>query len=172
MRAMHLRLPFAHWLRRGLEAGFLGALLSVATLVAFRFSRPDPHVALPHGLDGAMILVPAILALGVFAISYPTFLAATRGDAVLGGLAAFLVAADVLMAISLATGASVWIRPLSRDLPLGTLAAALAVPAGLAGLLVGQLTAPLGFGRLAGIRTALSAGAVALLLAVVGAYFS
>lgn len=169
---MHLRLLPAPWLRRGLEAGFVGALLSGGTLVAFRFSRSDPRVLLPHGLDGALILVPALLALGVFAVSYPIFLAATRGDAVLGSVAGFLVAADLLMAVSLATGASIWVSPLSRSLPLGTVAAALAVPAGFTGLLLGQLTTPLGFGRSAGIRSALCAGAIGLALAVLGAYVS
>ena len=169
---MHFRLPPAPWLRRGLEAGFVGALLSGGTLVALRYSRPAPRVALPHGLDGALILVPALLALGVFAVSYPIFLAATRGDAVLGGVAAFLVGADLLMAVSLAASASIWVSPLSRNLPLGTVAVALAAPAGLVGLLVGQLTTPLGFGRAAGIRSALGGGVVGLALAGLGAFVS
>jgi hypothetical protein len=169
---MRFRLPVSPWLRRGLEAGFVGALLSGGTLVAFRYSRPDPRLALPNGLDGAMILVPALLALGVFAVSYPIFLAATRGDAVLGSVAAFLVAADLLMAVSLAASASIWVGLLSRSLPLGTVAAALAVPAGLVGLLVGQLTTPLGFGRSAGIRSAAGAGVAGLALAALGAFVS
>jgi hypothetical protein len=171
MRTMH-RVALAPWIRRGLEAGLVGALLSGATLVAFRFSRPDPRVALPHGLDGAMILVPALLALGVLTVSYPTFLAATRSDAVLGGVAAFLVAADLLMAVSLVAGASIWVNLLSRPLPLGTVAAALAVPAGAAGLLFGQLTTPLGFGRSAGVRSAAVAGGACMVLAVLGAFVS
>ncbi len=169
---MHLRLTLAPWLRRGVEAGFVGALLSGGTLVAFRYSRPDPRVALPHGLDGAMILVPALLALGVFAVSYPIFLAATRGDAILGGVAAFLVAADLLMAVSLLSGASIWVAAFSRNLPLGTVAAGLAVPAGAVGLLVGQLTTPLGFGRSAGVRSAIFSGATGLALAALGAFVS
>jgi hypothetical protein len=169
---MHLRLPLAPWIRRGLEAGFVGALLSGGTLVAFRYSRPDPRIALPQGLDGAMILIPALLALGVFAVSYPTFLAATRGDAVLGGVAAFLVAADLLMAVSLAAGSSIWVAVLSRSMPLGIVAAALAVPAGAVGLLAGQLTTPHGFGRSAGVRSAICAGAAGLLLAALGAFVS
>ena len=167
---MHLPLP--PWIRRGLEAGFVGALLSGGTLVAFRYSRPDPRLALPHGLDGAMILVPALLALAVFAVSYPIFLAATRGDAVLGGVAAFLVAADLLMAVSLVAGSSIWVGALSRNLPLGTVAAALAVPAGLVGMLGSQLTTPHGFGRSAGVRSALCAGAAGLVLAALGAFVS
>jgi hypothetical protein len=100
------------------------------------------------------------------------FLAATRGDAVLGSVAAFLVAADLLMVVSMVAGSSIWVSPLSRSLPIGTVAAGLAVPAGLVGLLVGQLTTPLGFGRSAGIRSAFSAGAIGLALAVLGAYVS
>jgi hypothetical protein len=141
---MHLRLTLAPWLRRGVEAGFVGALLSGGTLVAFRYSRPDPRVALPHGLDGAMILVPALLALGVFAVSYPIFLAATRGDAILGGVAAFLVAADLLMAVSLLSGASIWVAAFSRNLPLGS----------------------------AGVRSAVFSGATGLALAALGAFVS
>ncbi len=168
---MH-RLPLAPWVRHGLEAGLAGGLLSGATLVAFRFGRSDPRLTLPHGLDGAMILVPALLALSVFTVSYPTFLAATRGDAVLGGVAAFLIGADLLMAVSLVAGASIWVNLLSRPLPLGTVAAALAVPAGAVGLVFGQLTTPLGFGRSAGVRSAAAAGGACMVLAVLGAFVS
>ena len=44
--------------------------------------------------------------------------------------------------------------------------------AGLVGLLVGQLTTPLGFGRAAGIRSALGGGVVGLALAGLGAFVS
>ena len=95
----------------------MGALLSAGTLVAFQLSRPAPRVAIPNGLDGSMILVPAVVALGLFAVCYPTFMAATRGDAVLGAVAAFLIAADALMLISLVTRDSVMVHPLARSLP-------------------------------------------------------
>ena len=39
------------WLRRGLEAGVIGALLALGTLVAFQLSRPAPRLTLPNGLD-------------------------------------------------------------------------------------------------------------------------
>ena len=112
----------------------MGALLSAGTLVAFQLSRPAPRLALPNGLDGSMILVPAVVALGVFAVSYPTFLAATRGEAVLGAVAAFLIAADALMLISLVARDSVMVHPLARSFPLGMVAAALALPVAIVAL--------------------------------------
>ena len=159
------------WMHRGFEAGLVGAFLAVGTLVAFQLSRPAPRVALPHGLDSAFILTPAVVALGIFAVCYPTFLAATREDAILGVIAAFLVAADAFMLISLVARDEIMIHPLARSLPLGVLAAAVAVPVAVAALAVGQLTAPLGFGRSAGLRSALGGAAVGLLAVVVAAYW-
>jgi hypothetical protein len=154
------------WLRRGVEAGVIGAILSVGTLVAFQLSRPAPRLALPHGFDTSMILAPAVVALGILVVAYPTFLAATREDAILGVVAAFLVAADAFMAVSFVAGNDVLVHPLARSLPLGVVAAAAAVPVALAGLVIGQLSAPLGFGRSTGLRSAM-AGAVAGLIAVI-----
>ena len=158
------------WLRRGFEAGVIAALLAVGTLVAFHLSQPAPRLELPRGLDGALILTPAVVSLGVFAVSYPTFLAATREDAVLGVIAAFLVAADALMLISLVTRDEVMVHFLGRGLPLGAVAAAVAAPVALSGLLVGQLATPLGFGRLAGLRSSQGGAALALVIVVVAAY--
>ena len=158
------------WLRRGFEAGVIGALLSVGTLVAFQLSRPAPRLVLPNGLDSALILTPAVVALGIFVVSYPTFLAATREDAILGVVAAFLVAADAFMLISFVARDEVLIHPLGRSLPLGVVAAAVAVPVALAGLLIGQLTAPFGFGRSAGLRSAIGGAVLGLILVVVAAY--
>jgi hypothetical protein len=158
------------WLRRGFEAGVVGALLAVGTLVALQLSRPSPRLALPNGLDSALILTPAVVALGIFAVSYPTFLAATREDAVLGVGSAVLIAADAFMLISLVARDEVLIHPLGRSLPLGVVATGVALPAAVAALLVGQLTAPLGFGRSAGLRSALGGAAVGLIVVVVAAY--
>ena len=157
-------------MRRGFEAGVIGALLALGTLVAFQLSRPAPRLFLPNGLDSALILLPAIVAIGVFVVSYPTFLAATREDAILGIVAAFLIAADAFMAVSFVVRDDVLIHPLARSFPLGVVAAAVAVPVAVAGLAVGQLTAPLGFGRSAGLRSAVAGAAVGLVLAVVAAY--
>jgi hypothetical protein len=170
MLSMKVRRLIPRWLRRGFEAGAIGALLAVGTLVAFQLSRPAPRLALPNGLDSALILTPAVVALAIFAVSYPTFLAATREDAVLGVVAAFLIAADAFMLISLLARDEVLIHPLGRSLPLGVVATGVAVPAAIAGLLIGQLTAPLGFGRSAGLRSALGGAAVGLIAVVVAAY--
>jgi hypothetical protein len=167
---MKVRRLIPPWLRRGFEAGVVGALLAAGTLVAFQLSRPAPRLALPNGLDSALILTPAVVALAIFAVSYPTFLAATREDAVLGVVAAFLIAADAFMLISLLARDEVLIHPLGRSLPLGVVATGVAVPAAIAGLLIGQLTAPLGFGRSAGLRSALGGAAVGLIAVVVAAY--
>jgi hypothetical protein len=170
MLSMKVRRLIPPWLRRGFEAGVVGALLAAGTLVAFQLSRPAPRLSLPNGLDSALILTPAVVALAIFAVSYPTFLAATREDAVLGVVAAFLIAADAFMLISLLARDEVLIHPLGRSLPLGVVATAVAVPAALAGLVIGQLTAPLGFGRSAGLRSALGGAAVGLIAVVVAAY--
>jgi hypothetical protein len=154
------------WLRCGAEAGVLGALLASGTLAAFHFSRPMPRLFLPQGLDGMLILAPAVVALGIFVVSYPTFLAATKSDAVMGAVAAFLIAADAFMVVSFLTHDEVLVHALGRGLPLGVVAVAASVPTAIAGLMIGQLTAPLGFGRSAGLRSAV-AGAVAGSIAVI-----
>jgi Co/Zn/Cd efflux system component len=159
------------WLRRGTEAGVLGALLAGGTLAAFHLYVVIPRLFLPQGLAGALILAPAVVALGIFVVSYPAFLAATRSDAVMGAVAAFLIAADAFMAVSFLTRDEVLVHALGRSLPLGVVAAAASVPAAIAGLLIGQLTAPLGFGRSAGLRTAV-AGAIAGLIAVIAVVYA
>jgi hypothetical protein len=148
----------------------VGALLSLGTLVAFQVSRPEPRLVLPTGLDSAFILLPAVVALGVFVVAYPTFMAATRGDAVMGIVAAFLVAADALMLVSFAIGDQVVVHPIGRSLPLGIVAAAASLPVALAAALVGQVTAPFGFGHSAGIRSAVAGAVVGLAAAIVVAY--
>lgn len=149
----------------------VGALLSIGTLVAFQLARPEPRLTLPNGIDTSFILAPAVVALGILVVAYPTFMAATREDAILGGVAAFLVAADAFMLISFAARDEVLIHPLVRSLPLGVLASAAAVPVALVGLFFGPIAAPLGFGRSAGIRSAV-AGAVAGLIAVLAVAYT
>jgi hypothetical protein len=158
------------WVRRGFEGGAISALLACGTLVAFQLSRPAPRQVLPNGLDGALILVPAAIGIGVLAVAYPTFMAATRGDAVLGSLAALLISADALLAVSLAFRYAVEVHALGRSLPLGLVAAVLAVPAGAVALAVGPAASPLGFGRSAGLRAAVSGAVVGLVLVIVGAW--
>lgn len=160
----------APWLRRGLEAGIFGALLSFGTLLAFHFSRPEPRVTLPNGIDGALILTPAILALGVFSVSYPAFLGATREDAVLGAAAAFLIGADLLMLASLVIADSIFVGHTGRTLPLGMVSAVTAVPVAVIGLGIGQITT-LGFGRSAAFRTAAAALAAGIIVTLAVAKF-
>jgi hypothetical protein len=158
------------WLRRGVEAGVVAGLLAVSTLVAFQLSRPAPRLTLPNGVDTSMILTPAMVALSILAVSYPTFLAATRREAVLGVVAALFIAADAVLLVSLVVRDAVLVHPLGRSLPLGLVAIALAVPVAIVALLIGQLTSPLGFGRSTGLRSALGGAALGLIAVVAAAY--
>jgi hypothetical protein len=167
---MNARLRIPGWLRIGLVAGVVGSLVACGTLVAFQLSRPAPRLFLPNGLDGAMILLPAVLAVGMFAVCCPIFMAATRGEAVLGTLAAVLISADVLMGVSLGFRDSILVGPLDRSLPLGLVAAALALPVAIVSGLAGQLTAPLGFGRSAGLRSAIGGSIAGLVVVALAAW--
>jgi hypothetical protein len=158
------------WLRRGCEAGVIGALLSVGTLVAFQLSRPAPRLTLPNGIDTSLILTPAVAALGILAVTYPTFLAATRREAIYGVVAALFVAADAFLVVSLVARDAVFVHPLGRSFPLGLVAIALAVPVAIAATLIGQLTSPLGFGRSTGLRSAVGGAALGLIAVVAAAY--
>jgi hypothetical protein len=167
---MKPHISVAPWLRRGFEAGIVGAVLAIGTLAAMHLSRPEPRLIVPNGIDGALIFMPAVVSLGIFVVCYPVFLAATREDAILGAVAAFLIAADILAAISFVAGGMVYVHPLSRSYPLGIVAGALAVPSALAGLAFGQLSTPLGFGRSAGLRAALAGAAVGTLVTLAAAW--
>ncbi len=157
-------------MRRGFEAGVVAALLSVGTLVAFQLSRPAPRLTLPNGLDTSLILTPAVVGLGILAVAYPTFLAATRREAVLGVVAALFVAADVFLLVSLVFRDAVIVHPLGRSFPLGLVAITVAAPVAVAGTLIGQVTSPLGFGRSAGLRSAVGGAALGLIGVIVVAY--
>jgi hypothetical protein len=78
-------------------------------------------------------------------------MAATRGDAVLGAIAGFLLAADA--SVIVASG-PVALERSGATLGAGMLAALLALLPAIAGTLAGQLATPLGFGRRAGAVTA------------------
>ena len=158
------------WLRRGLEAGVICGLLAAGTLVAFQLSRPAPRLTLPNGIDTSLILTPAMVALGILAVCYPTFLAATRREAIYGIVAALFVAADAFLLVSLVARDAVIVHPLGRSLPLGLIALALAVPVAVAATVIGQLTSPLGFGRSTGLRSALGGAALGLIAVLVAAY--
>ena len=167
---MERRRILPRWLGRGLQAGVIAAVLSGGTLLAFQLSRPAPRLALPQGIDGSLILIPAILALSVLAISMPIFTAATRSEAILGAAAAFLVAADLLMAVSLVARQSITVHVLVHSLPLGVVAALLAIPAALAGIAAGALVSEHGFGHSAGLLAVLAASIVGVAMALIGPY--
>jgi hypothetical protein len=166
MACVMRRRLFPHWLRRGLQAGALGAILSCGTLLAFELSRPAPRLALPHGVDGSLIVVPALLALGVLAVGIPVVLAATRTEAILGAVAGFMVGADLLMLISLVFRQSVAVDSIGGSWPLGVLAAILACPVALAGIVLGPLFETHGFGRSAGLRAVVASAVAATVIAL------
>lgn len=143
------------WLRRGLEAGLIAALVGIVTLAGSASGASGGQIALPEGPAGSLLLAPAVLALGVITVGYPVAYAATRADAILGTVAAFLVGAD-LAAIVLST--QVNMPGLGRQMGLGVLAGVLALGPLLVGLVAGQLLTPLGFGRRSGATSTAGAG--------------
>jgi hypothetical protein len=152
------RLRLTPWLRRGVEAAVVAAVVAVASLAGERLSAGGGQMALPDGLIGGLLLAPAVLALGVLTSAYPVAMAGTRADAVLGAAAAFLIAADITIVfaadrIILGSG--------DEQLSGGLLVALLAFGPAVMGLLAGQLLTPLGFGRRAGAVAAILAAVVA-----------
>ncbi len=152
------------WLRRALVAGAVSAVVAIGALAGAGLAAGGPYVLAP-GAAGALLLAPALFALAVVPIAYPVALAATRGDAVLGAVAAFLIASD--LTIVLAGGRLVMGRG-GLDIGSGLLVATLAVGPAVIGLLCGQLLTPFGFGRRAGAIVAVTAalGTVAILTAI------
>ena len=152
------------WLRRGLEAAIVAAIVAIASLVG-RFETGGPPLVLPSGLTGSLLLAPAVVALGVGTTAYPVAMAATRGDAVMGLIAAYLVGADLVIVF---TGSHIVTDRLDLTLPAGVLVALLALVAAVAGLAASQIGASLGFGRRAGAFAAVAAaGASAAVLVAV-----
>ena len=166
MRA--LRPP--RWLRRGLEAGLFAGLLSLLTVIAYRWDRGAAVgvATLPVGLTGSIVFALPVLAVGVFAVVYPVGLAATRLDAIFGAVTGTIVAADLLALITVAAGERVAILGGANVLPVGFLAAILATPAAVGGIAASQLFSPHGFGRRAGRIGAVAAVIVATPILLVG----
>ena len=158
------------WLRRGLVAGLFAGLLSLLTVIAYRWDRGAAVglAALPAGLTGSIVLALPVLAVGVFAVAYPIGLAATRLDAILGATIGAIVAADLLTLITVATDERVAILGGARVMAVGFLAAILAVPAAVAAVAASQLFSPHGFGRRAGRIVAVAAVIVATPILLVG----
>ncbi|MBP1705816.1 MAG: hypothetical protein H6Q36_1555 [Chloroflexi bacterium] len=155
------RIRLAPWLRRGLEAGLFSAVLALATVLTWRWDTVGEGLrALPPGLQGSVLMALPVLSIGVFAVAYPIGLVATRHDAILGGIAGFLVAADVVAIVTVVSGLRVVILD-GSIVAVGLLAAVLALVPALAGLLASQLLSPVGFGRRAGGWAAIAAAIVA-----------
>jgi len=160
-----VRLP--PWLRRGLEAGIFAALLSLVTVLVLSWeTRPGP-IILPSDLGAVMTLALPILSIGVLAVAYPVAFAATRGDAILGAITGWIVAADILAIVTALMDQRILLLGAGLTIPLGILAGLLAAPAALAGLLAAELFTPLGFGRRAGRMAAVVAAVVATAVLVV-----
>ena len=156
-----LRLPA--WLRRGLEAGIFAALLSLVTVVVLEWERPPVGpIILPGGLGAGLTLALPVLSIGVLAVAYPVALAGLRGDAILGAIAGWLVAADLLALVTVLIDQLVLLLGSGASVPLGIVAGLFAAPAALGGLLAAQLLTPLGFGRRAGRIAAVAATAIAV----------
>src|SRR5512132_423795 len=123
------------WLRRSFEAGLAAGAVAVVSLVGGKLSGTEV-VVLPHGVPGALLLAPSVLALGVIPAAYPIALAATRSDAVLGAVAACLIAAD---AAALLAAGRLQVEGTGLELPAGFLAVLLAAAPAAAGITAGQL---------------------------------
>jgi hypothetical protein len=161
-----IRLPA--WLRRGLEAGIFAALLSLVTVVVLEWERPAVGpIILPGGIGAGLTLALPVLSIGVLAVAYPVALAATRGDAILGAIAGWLVAADLVALVTVLIDQRVLLLGSGATVPLGIVAGLFAAPAALGGLLAAQLLTPLGFGRRAGRVGAVAATAIAVPILVV-----
>jgi hypothetical protein len=154
-----IRLPA--WLRRGLEAGVFATLLSLVTVVTLGWEQPGPGpVILPSGLGAGLVLALPVLSLGVLAVAYPVAMAATKGDAILGAIAAWIVGANLLAIITVLMGQRLLLVGAGITVPFGIAAGLLAAPAALSGLLAAELFTPLGFGRRAGRFAAIAATVV------------
>jgi len=155
-----LRLPA--WLRRGLEAGLFAALLSLLTVLALTWEHQGPGpVILPTGIGAGLVLALPVLSIGVLTVAYEVALAATKGDAILGALAAWIVAADLLAITTVAMGQELLLVGQGVTVPLGVVASVFAAPVALGGLLAAELFTPFGFGRRAGRLAAIAGTAVA-----------
>jgi hypothetical protein len=153
------RVRLTPWLRRAVEAAVVAGLVAIATLTGNRLSAGGAEYALPDGPLGGLVLAPAVLALGVLTCAYPTAMAATRADGILGAAAAFLIAADLTIVFA---GNRIILGAAEQQLSGGLLVALLALGPAIMGLLGGQLLTPLGFGRRAGAVAAILAAIVAI----------
>lgn len=155
-----LRLPA--WLPRGLEAGLFAALLSLVAVLALTWEHPRPGpVILPSGLGAGLILALPVVSIGVLTVAYPVVMAATRGDAILGAVVAWIASAALLAGATALVEQQILLSRPGITVPMGMLASLFAAPAALGGLLAAELFSPLGFGRRAGRLAATAAAAIA-----------
>jgi hypothetical protein len=66
--------------------------------------------------------------------------------------------------VSLISRDAVIVHPIDRSIPLGVIAAALSVPVAVVSVLAGQLGQTLGFGRSAGLRSAVAGSVLGLVV--------
>jgi hypothetical protein len=153
------------WLRRGLEAAVVGAIVAIASFAGDRMGTSAGPVSQPAGPTGAVLLAPAVLAIGVITTTYPVAMAATRSDAILGVLAAWLVAVDLTIVF---VGGHLVLDSAGFQLPAGVVVGLVALAPLGAALIASQVGASLGFGRRAGALAAVASavGAVVALMLV------
>jgi hypothetical protein len=159
------RLRLAPWLRRGLEAAVVAALVAIASLAGNRIAAGAAAYPVPSGAIGALVLAPAVLALGVLTCAYPVAMAPTRSDAVLGAGVGFLIAAD----LTIVFGAGPMLLPNGAELSGGAFVALLGAAPAVIGLAAAQVLTPLGFGKRAGALGAILAAVVAVAVLAVAA---
>jgi hypothetical protein len=149
------------WLRRGFEAALVAAVVAIASLAGDRLGTGGGPYTLPAGLTGALLLAPAVFALGVLPAAYPIAMAPTRADALLGAAAGWLLAVDFTI---LLTGGQVTLERAGLTLPTGVVVGTMSLLGLLSGIVASQLAVPFGFGR--------RAGAVAALGSAIGAFIA
>ena len=137
----------------------VAAIVAIASFAGDRFGTSAGPVSLPAGPAGAFLLGPAVFAIGVVTTTYPVAMAATRGDAILGVLAAWLVAVDLTI---LFVGGHLVLDGAGVQLPAGVLVGLVALAPLGAGVIGSQVGASLGFGRRAGALAAIASAVGAL----------
>jgi hypothetical protein len=157
------RVRLAPWIRRAIEAAVAAALVAIGTLAGEQMSAGGTIFPIPAGLTGALVLAPPVLALGVITIAYPVAMAATRSDALMGAVAAYLVAADVTTIVA---ASPVSLERANQQLGGGLFVTLLALGPAVIGLVAGQLATSLGFGRRAGAAGAIVAGVASVIVLV------
>jgi hypothetical protein len=145
------------WLRRALVAAAVSAVVAIGALAGAGLAAGGPYT-LARGVPGTLLFAPAVFALAVIPVAYPVAMAATRGDAVLGAFAAFLIASDLTIVLA---GGRVVLAPGGVELASGLLVGTLAAGPAIIGLLVGEMLTPFGFGRRAGAIVAVTAAVAA-----------